>query len=64
VAGVPGPYVLGGHSIAGFNVQLFARESAGDTVVGVVIIDARSADIANTITAVPGSARVPPWCGC
>ena len=40
VAAVPGPYVLVGHSIAGFNVQLFAREDAGDTVVGVVLIDA------------------------
>ena len=40
VAGVPGPYVLVGHSLAGFNVQLFAREDAGDTVVGVVLIDA------------------------
>ena len=40
VAGVPGPYVLVGHSIAGWNVQLFAREDGGDTVVGVVLIDA------------------------
>jgi hypothetical protein len=40
VADVPGPYVLVGHSLAGFNVQLFAREDAGDTVVGVVLIDA------------------------
>ena len=28
------------HSIAGWNVQLFAREDAGETVVGVVLIDA------------------------
>ena len=40
VAGVPGPYVLVGHSLAGFNVQLWAREDGGDTVVGVVLIDA------------------------
>jgi hypothetical protein len=40
VASVPGPYVLVGHSIAGFNVQVFAREDGGDTVVGVVLIDA------------------------
>ena len=40
VADVPGPYVLVGHSFAGFNVQLFAREDAGDTVVGVVLVDA------------------------
>ena len=44
VAGVPGPYVLVGHSIAGFNVQLFAREDGGDTVVGVVLIDATGAE--------------------
>jgi hypothetical protein len=40
VAGVPGPYVLVGHSIAGFNVQVLTREDAGETVVGVVLIDA------------------------
>lgn len=40
VAGVPGPYVLVGHSIAGFNVQLLAREHVGQMVVGVVLIDA------------------------
>ena len=39
VAGVPGPYVVVGHSLAGFNVQLWAREDAGDKVVGVVLID-------------------------
>ena len=45
VAAVPGPYVLVGHSIAGFNVQVFAREDGGDTVVGVVLIDATPPDI-------------------
>ena len=40
VAGVPGPYVVVGHSIAGWNVHVFAREDGGDTVVGVVLIDA------------------------
>jgi len=44
VAAVPGPYVLVGHSIAGFNLQLLAREDAGDTVVGVVLIDATPPD--------------------
>jgi pimeloyl-ACP methyl ester carboxylesterase len=44
VAAVPGPYVLVGHSIAGFNVHVFAREDAGDTVVGVVLIDATPPD--------------------
>ena len=40
VARVRGPYVLVAHSIAGWNVQVFAREDDGDTVVGVVLIDA------------------------
>jgi pimeloyl-ACP methyl ester carboxylesterase len=40
VARVPGPYVLVGHSIAGWNVRLFSGEDGGDTVVGVVLIDA------------------------
>jgi pimeloyl-ACP methyl ester carboxylesterase len=44
VADVPGPYLLVGHSIAGFNVQVFAREDAGDTVVGVVLIDTTPPD--------------------
>ena len=33
-----------GHSIAGLNVQVFAREDGGDTVVGVVLIDATPPD--------------------
>ena len=40
VAHVSGPYVVVGHSIAGWNVHVFAREDGGDTVVGVVLIDA------------------------
>lgn len=44
VAGVPGPYVLVGHSLGGWNVQLFAREDGGRTVVGVVLIDATPAE--------------------
>jgi Alpha/beta hydrolase family len=39
VADVPGPYVVVGHSIAGWNVRLFASEDGGDTVVGVVLVD-------------------------
>ena len=44
-ADVPGPYVLVGHSIAGFNVHVFARQDGGDTVAGVVLIDATPPDI-------------------
>jgi hypothetical protein len=44
VASVPGPYVLVGHSIAGWNVHVFAREDGGDTVIGVVLIDATPPD--------------------
>lgn len=49
VAAVPGPYVLVGHSIAGFNVQLLAREDGGDTVVGVVLIDATPPDFIDVL---------------
>jgi Alpha/beta hydrolase family len=45
VAGVPGPYVLVGHSLAGWLVQLLAREDAGDTVLGVVLIDTLPPDL-------------------
>lgn len=45
VAGVPGPYVLVGHSLAGWLVQLLAREDGGDTVVGVVLIDTLPPDL-------------------
>jgi len=38
-AGVPGPYVLVGHSFGGLNVRLYASEHA-EQVVGMVLIDA------------------------
>jgi pimeloyl-ACP methyl ester carboxylesterase len=40
-AGVAGPYVLVGHSLAGKNVRLFAL-SHPDQVAGMVLVDARS----------------------
>ena len=43
-AGVSGPYVLVGHSIGGFHVQLFARQDAGRSVAGVVLVDATPID--------------------
>lgn len=42
-AGVPGPYVLVGHSFGGQNVQLAARQDGGVSVVGVVLVDATPA---------------------
>lgn len=40
-AGVPGPYVLVGHSLAGKNVRMFASAHPND-VAGMVLVDARS----------------------
>jgi pimeloyl-ACP methyl ester carboxylesterase len=40
-AGIAGPYVLVGHSLAGKNVRLFAL-SHPDQVAGMVLVDARS----------------------
>lgn len=39
-AGIAGPYVLVGHSLAGKNVRLFAQQHPGE-VRGMVLIDAR-----------------------
>ena len=38
-AGVPGPYILAGHSFGGYNAQLFARHYPDETA-GLVLIDA------------------------
>jgi pimeloyl-ACP methyl ester carboxylesterase len=40
-AGIPGPYVLVGHSLGGLPVQVFAHEYAAD-VAGVVLIESMS----------------------
>ena len=40
-AGIPGPYVLVGHSLAGKNVRMFAFAHP-DEVAGMVLVDARS----------------------
>lgn len=53
-AGVAGPYVLVGHSLAGKNVRLFAQQHP-DAVAGMVLIDARGEYVdANTA---PGDVR-------
>jgi pimeloyl-ACP methyl ester carboxylesterase len=47
-AGIAGPYVLVGHSLAGKNVRLFALTHP-DQVAGMVLVDARSESVdANT----------------
>ena len=40
-AGIPGPYVLVGHSAGGKNVRMFALQYP-DEVAGMVLVDARS----------------------
>ena len=47
-AGVPGPYVLAGHSMGGLTVRVFAHNYPAD-VAGIVLIDSMS----------PGQARKP-----
>lgn len=43
-AGIRGPYVLVGHSLGGYHVQLFARQDGGRVVTGVVLVDATPID--------------------
>ncbi len=59
VAGVPGPYVLVGHSIGGFNVQLLARQDGGRTVVGVVLVDATPPEFPAVVASVGGPIPTP-----
>jgi pimeloyl-ACP methyl ester carboxylesterase len=42
-AGIPGPYVLVGHSIGGFHVRVYAHRYPGE-VVGLVLVDASHPD--------------------
>ena len=49
VAGVPGPYVLAGHSLGGFFVRLYASTYPGD-VVGLVLVDAYSERLETLLT--------------
>jgi pimeloyl-ACP methyl ester carboxylesterase len=49
-ANIPGPYVLVGHSIAGFNVRLYANKYP-DSVAGVVLVDSTHPDQTEAFTA-------------
>ena len=52
-AGVSAPYILVGHSIAGFNVRLYASQYPNE-VVGMVLVDASHPDVfAETLAALP-----------
>jgi pimeloyl-ACP methyl ester carboxylesterase len=48
-AGVPGPYVLVGHSLGGLFVRLYAA-SYPDDVVGLVLVDAWSEELERLLT--------------
>jgi pimeloyl-ACP methyl ester carboxylesterase len=52
-AGVPGPYVLAGHSFGGLVVQLYARVHPDD-VVGLVLIDAAHEEIYPAVETLAG----------
>ena len=43
-AGVPGPYVMVGHSLGGLNARLYASDYPG-SVVGMVLVDAAHEDL-------------------
>ncbi|MBA3415247.1 MAG: alpha/beta hydrolase, partial [Chloroflexia bacterium] len=49
IAGVPGPYVLVGHSFGGLLVRLYAA-TYPDEVAGMVLVDAASEEIEATLT--------------
>lgn len=63
-AGVPGPYVLVGHSLGGATVRVFAHHYAAD-VAGVVLIDSMSPSAAKPSTSAaktePDSHSIADW---
>ena len=48
-AGVPGPYVLAGHSLGGYNVRMYASLYPTD-VLGVVLVDSAHPDFDNHLS--------------
>ena len=62
-AGIRGPYVLVGHSLGGFHLQLFARQDGGRRVTGVVLVDATPIGFPATLAGFgqpfPGPERFP-----
>jgi pimeloyl-ACP methyl ester carboxylesterase len=60
-AGIPGPYVLAGHSVGGKNVRMFALQYP-DEVAGMVLVDARNESVDAPLS--PGAAPpLPPVTG-
>ena len=60
-AGIPGPYVLVGHSLGGKNVRMFALQYP-DQVAGMVLVDARS-EYVDAPTSQAGAQGVEPVTG-
>jgi pimeloyl-ACP methyl ester carboxylesterase len=56
-AGVPGPYVLAGHSFGGLIIRLYAA-TYPDDVVGMVLIDAAHEDYYDEVEAVLAAAQL------
>jgi pimeloyl-ACP methyl ester carboxylesterase len=54
-AGIPGPYVLVGHSLAGKNIRMFTLQHP-DEVVGLVLVDTRSEYVDSHISAAEAGA--------
>lgn len=54
-AGIPGPYVLVGHSLGGKNVRMFALQHP-DVVAGLVLVDTRSEYVDTHISAAEAGA--------
>ncbi len=55
-AGIPGPYVLVGHSVGGKNVRMFALRYPNE-VAGMVLVDARSEYVDAPLPAPPANAQ-------
>lgn len=61
-AGVPGPYVLVGHSFGGFNVRMFAARYP-DQSAAVVLVDAAHEDQFERMQRGPAATRIAPSTG-